>query len=391
MFLLSALILKGAAYIPPPAHLPQIDGASFPGFYQIFRGGECDAEDAGLRINPAKRCYSCFRIPALVRNPKTGTLYAFSEARRGGLFPDSCPDVPDTKVAFKRSTDGGATWSDLRILEGNTAGYNSQASPVVDESTGHLHVLFNRDPASHTFPFYMNSTDDGITFSIAQRIIYKQPSIGQITLSTNAARGHYLSNGSSVRLVFPGQFGAIYSDDRGATWSCKHWEQGMGEAQFTRCNPPSVCQGHAFAATFRVGRGTNIAFSDDMVNWGPMRPLNTSRFSNYSQAAGFLGVPGALLLSHGGSPGMSGLGVEGKGDSGGMNLLWSEDSVNWKLLRRLWPLRSGYSTMAELEVDAKGNVVTYAVVFEGADLLRVDAGLIFENFTWVKPTHELLV
>ena len=74
-----------------------------------------------------------------------------------------------------------------------------------------------------------------------------------------------------------------------------------------------------------------------------------------------------------------------------MDLLWSEDSVNWKLLRRLWPLRSGYSTMVDLEVDAVGNVVKYATVFEGADLLRVDAGLIFENFTWAKPDHEVIV
>merc|ERR1712196_72489 len=117
-----------------------------------------------------------------------------------------------------------------------------------------------------------------------------------------------------------------------------------------------------------------------MVNWGPMRVLEISRFSNYTQASGLLGVPGALLLSHGGSPGTEGL--TGKGDAGGVDLLWSEDSVNWRLLRRLWPLRGGYSTIAELEVDPQGNPLAYAVVFEGADLLSADAGLIFENFTW---------
>ena len=107
----------------PPQFLPTIAGTSFPGFRTIFQNGECDADDFMVQntINTKKRCYSCFRIPSLAVNPETGTLHAFAEARRGDLgdlpgwhgyvgdAPMLCPDVPDTTVAYKRSTDGGAS------------------------------------------------------------------------------------------------------------------------------------------------------------------------------------------------------------------------------------------------------------------------------------------
>eukprot|EP01047_Picozoa_sp_COSAG01_P061029 COSAG01_NODE_7561_length_3149_cov_3.439344_1_plen_154_part_00 len=106
----------------PPHFLPTLDGASYPGFRPVFQNGECDADDPGgpgsHPINTKKRCFSCFRIPAITINPNTGTLHAFAEARRGDLgdlpswhgfigdAPVLCPDVPDTTVAYKRSTDG---------------------------------------------------------------------------------------------------------------------------------------------------------------------------------------------------------------------------------------------------------------------------------------------
>ena len=60
---------------------------------------------------------------------KTGVVHAFAEARRGdlgdlpgfhgmiGSGPVLCPDVPDTSLAYKRSTDGGKSWSSLKILD----------------------------------------------------------------------------------------------------------------------------------------------------------------------------------------------------------------------------------------------------------------------------------
>eukprot|EP01047_Picozoa_sp_COSAG01_P026800 COSAG01_NODE_1740_length_9359_cov_6.376998_5_plen_270_part_00 len=109
-------------YVPQMRHLPSINGESFPPWSAVFTGGECDADDRGSPaygpyhlpgatggyINPNKRCYSCFRIPSITINSKTGTLHAFAEARRGDVHGSHCPDIPDTRIAYKRST--GECW-----------------------------------------------------------------------------------------------------------------------------------------------------------------------------------------------------------------------------------------------------------------------------------------
>ena len=144
-------------YVPQMRHLPSIDGESFPGWSAVFTGGECDADDRGSPaygpyhlpgatggyINPQKRCYSCFRIPSITVNPKTGTLHAFAEARRGDVHGGNCPDIPDTRIAYKRSTSGGASWSALRILHHVEGRCHQQPTPVFDNVTNVLIMAFN--------------------------------------------------------------------------------------------------------------------------------------------------------------------------------------------------------------------------------------------------------
>ena len=165
-------------YVPQMRHLPSIDGESFPAWSAVFTGGECDADDRGSPaygpyhlpgatggfINPEKRCYSCFRIPSITVNPKTGTLHAFAEARRGDVHGSNCPDIPDTRIAYKRSTSGGASWSALRILHHVEGRCHQQPTPVFDNVTGVLIMAFN-DGCSHYnpyrgFPRMTSSSDD---------------------------------------------------------------------------------------------------------------------------------------------------------------------------------------------------------------------------------------
>jgi len=384
----------------PPQHLPQVFGSEYPPFRVVFRNGECDADDdtAHRRINTNKVCYSCFRIPSLVRNPMTGTIFAFAEARRRelhgvfhGMVYDAssrCPDMPDTNIAFKRSTDGGQSWSELRILARVPGRYSAQASPVVDNVTGMIIVAYNIDPYNIHKAMLINSSDDGQTWSFPRPMVPAQGS-NRIILSTNGARGHVLYSGSGIRLVFPSRLGSLYSDDHGSTWTVGP-QADLGEAQIAQCSS-GACGGNNFALLSR-GPGRSqpcvfVRFSSDAVHWGQREGLNLSRYSEYPQAPGALGVPGALLMTHGGGDGTSLLhGTSssdvGHGDGNGMDLLWSKDGRTWQLLRRLWPFTGGYSTMSELEVDSTGAVKSYAVLFEAGGLTEDLDLLAFQNFTW---------
>ena len=107
-----------AAGAPPPvptgpwhgSALPDLGSPTqWPEYTTVFQNGECDAGDSygavpGIALH--KKCYGCFRIPALARNPVTGVLHAFVEARRSTNAQQlgvGCEDLPDTHLAWKKS------------------------------------------------------------------------------------------------------------------------------------------------------------------------------------------------------------------------------------------------------------------------------------------------
>ena len=76
MLSLACLAHTGAAApaAPPPKHMPvgpaaKLPFGAYPGYRVPFQNGECDADDPGgpgsHPINTKKRCFSCFRIPAV--------------------------------------------------------------------------------------------------------------------------------------------------------------------------------------------------------------------------------------------------------------------------------------------------------------------------------------
>ena len=59
--------------------------------------------------------YNCIKIPVLLQTA-AGTLLAIAEARR-----HSCSDFAWTDLVVKRSSDGGALWSDMAIIRTESA------------------------------------------------------------------------------------------------------------------------------------------------------------------------------------------------------------------------------------------------------------------------------
>lgn len=173
-----------------------------------------------------------YRIPAIVKTTK-GTLLAFCEARRQGRG-----DAGDIDLVARRSTDGGLTWSDTRTIwddAGNTCG---NPCPVVDQTTGTVHLLltWNRgddresDICNGTSKdtrrvFVARSSDDGLTWSQPEEITASVKKPEWTWYATGPGNGIQLANG---RLIVPcdhktappgGYFShAIFSDDHGRSW-----------------------------------------------------------------------------------------------------------------------------------------------------------------------------
>ena len=167
--------------------------------------------------------YPVYRIPAMVR-ANDGTLLAFCEGRA------SYSDSGNIDIVVRRSTDNGNTWGPLIVAQDDGANTIGNPAPVVDRSTGHIHMLFCRNNQT---VFHTVSTDSGLTWSARTEITanVKLPTWGWY--ATGPCHGDQLTRGTQAgRLVVPANHAVgtgnadtankgaqiLYSDDHGATW-----------------------------------------------------------------------------------------------------------------------------------------------------------------------------
>ena len=219
----------GAPAELPAAQPPQ--APQLPNDPRIFRTTLRKAGDGGVHT---------YRIPGLATTPK-GTLIAVFDLRHkhGGDLP------ADIDVGAMRSTDDGATWSQVsRILDFDASVPGSQGNGVgdpavlVDQRTGTIFVtaLWSQGPRGwngsgpglkpeETGQFVLvKSTDDGVTWSPPINLTTQVKDPAWRLCFNGPGNGIQLRDGT---LVFPAQFkGAdnvphsclIASTDQGVTW-----------------------------------------------------------------------------------------------------------------------------------------------------------------------------
>jgi sialidase-1 len=103
--------------------------------------------------------YHMFRIPA-IEVMADGSVLALAEARRhhGG---DPGTPKQDIDLVFKRSTDRGATWTGLQVLDDAGEMWSSaNASTLVDRSNGRAWVVYLRSRPGRSTETARPGTDD---------------------------------------------------------------------------------------------------------------------------------------------------------------------------------------------------------------------------------------
>jgi sialidase-1 len=103
--------------------------------------------------------YFAYRIPAVETAPD-GSVLAFAEARKYNL-DDPGFGKQDIDLVFRRSTDGGKTWSTMTVIE-DPGELWSAANPatVVDRSTGRVWLLYLRCKPERNTDTARPGTDD---------------------------------------------------------------------------------------------------------------------------------------------------------------------------------------------------------------------------------------
>ena len=129
------------------------------------------------------------------------------------VWEDSTPG--NFEIYYKKSTDGGATWTANQKLT-LTSG-TSQFPAIAVNSAGYLHVVWQDNTLGNDEVYYKKSTDGGATWSASRRLTWNAGYSTHPTIAVNSA-GH-------IHLVWfdnsPGNYEIYYrkSTDGGATWS----------------------------------------------------------------------------------------------------------------------------------------------------------------------------
>ncbi|MBM3889673.1 MAG: exo-alpha-sialidase [Verrucomicrobia bacterium] len=178
--------------------------------------------------------YHTFRIPAIETAPD-GSLLAFAEGRK---YNRSDPGFgkQDIDLVFKRSTNGGKTWSAMKVIE-DPGELWSAANPatVVDRQNGRVWLLYLRSKPGCSTVTSRPGTDDMQTLartSDDNGVTWSEPidltSVARVMSDANW-KASVVGPGGIIqtrkgRLIAPfwkvapyGVF-VIFSDDHGRTW-----------------------------------------------------------------------------------------------------------------------------------------------------------------------------
>jgi sialidase-1 len=254
------------------AHTHAQSMASGPRFTDVYVAG-----DGG---------YHTYRIPSVIATPN-GTLLAFAEGRRAGAA-----DAGDIDLVLRRSTDGGASWSPLRVLWDDGPNTVGNPCPVVDARTGTIWLLTNRNLGGDREPaiiagtsqggrtvWTMRSEDDGVTWSSPVEITSSVKKPDWAWYATGPGVGIQTTSG---RLVIPANHSEsgihrshlIFIDDGGKSWNLgASSDAGTNESQVVeladgrlmlnmRNHPPKPENFRMVATSGDMGRTLSTAVAD---------------------------------------------------------------------------------------------------------------------------------
>jgi hypothetical protein len=175
-----------------------------PGNFEIFYK---KSTDGGATWSSSKRLTSTSGSSA---NP---AIVVGSSDKLHVVWEDSTPG--NLEIFYKKSTDGGATWSTSKRLT-STSG-SSRNPAIVVGSSGNLHLVWDDDTTGNSEIYYKKSTDGGATWSTDKRLTF--------TSGFSYFPDIAIDSTNHIHVVWedstPGNPEIYYrrSTDGGATWS----------------------------------------------------------------------------------------------------------------------------------------------------------------------------
>lgn len=319
-----------------------------------------------------KEGFASIRIPSVVVT-HSGAILAFAEGRKRSA------DQAENKIVEKRSLDGGATWSPLKILADEGADSLNNPTAVVLNS-GRVLLFYQRIPAhltegsklittglegDHIYRTYLLTSDDeGASWSAPRDVTSgtKHPT-GATTVASGPGIGIQLTRGAHKgRVIIPFNEGpfwqwnnyAAFSDDEGKSWRTGTNAPGaflpdpklgqrsqINEVQMVELSDGGVRFNSRQFAGAKV-RKTSVSH-DGGETWSPVEDVAALQdpscmASIFRYSFGQDGDRGEILYS----------GPDSKKRSNGVIHLSRDDGATWPIQRVLYPGSFAYSVLTRL-------------------------------------------
>jgi sialidase-1 len=338
--------------------------------------------EASVPYTSGTEGYSAFRIPAVVAT-KSGDLLAFAEGRFAGLA-----DAGNIDTVVKRSTDGGCTWSSLKVVQDSGDNTSGNPTPVVTES-GRVVLVTNYNAGTATEAailrgqvtaeqsrrvFVQYSDDEGGTWT-APREITADTKLGNWRWYATAP-GHAtrLTHGEHAgRLVIPANHSiappadstdlgsevkyygghSLYSDDDGQTWHIGYVDDNPdGYINVNETTATELPDGRVYFNT-RDHNGTAPGNRADAYSLDGGRTLREP-FRPQTTLAGPV-VEGSVLQLRGPKAPLLYAGPADPASRAAMSLRTSTDQGGtWRSALALSGLPAAYSDLVQLDANTVG-------------------------------------
>jgi BNR repeat-like domain len=263
----------------------------------------------------------------------------------GGLHVFWADDpAGNSEIYCRKSTDGGDTWTASQRLTW-TAGYSFVPAMAVD-SSHHLHVVWSDGTPGNQEIYHKKSTDGGATWTTGQRITWNAGSSINPKIGADSSGNLYVVWQDNT----PGSWEVYYakSTNRGATWTASQrltWSSGTSGYPIIGIDSSGrlhvVWQGSVSGNVEAFYRKS----TDGGASWTTSRRLSLTSGASVSPVVAVDSSDNLHLVWSDDTPGNAEIYYKKSTDAG----------ATWTANRRLsWT--SGYSWEPSLAIDTSGNV-----------------------------------
>jgi Neuraminidase (sialidase) len=193
-------------------HVVWTDAAATPSNYEIYYRRSPDGGKTWSAVKRLTRTSDTSSQPAIAID-SSNTIHVVWQDYTAGTYPWS----GNYEIYYRRSPDGGATWSTVIRLT-QTSGFSLDPAIAIDSSNA-IHVVWRDDTAGNDEIYYMRSPDGGATWRAVKRLSRTSGDSWDPAIAIDSSNTIHVVWAADMPGNYNEEIYYMRSADGGTTWS----------------------------------------------------------------------------------------------------------------------------------------------------------------------------